>query len=215
LLFALKALMSSRLWRLAPALALLVACQSSPLLLSPSDVRPMPGLYDSKVDKGLSFNALKAQADAGDKHAQNQVGATYGAEQPDKALPYYRLAAAQGLAVAQCNLGYMHLIGQATARDPAQAAQWFGRCAQQGHFMGQFALGRMYLDGMGVPKDARRAEQWWLLSAAQGHLDSQRALRLLYTQGAEGFAPQPQQAALWAERVAAGVMSGKPWKEAR
>lgn len=211
--------MSSRLWRLGPVLALLVACQSSPTSSSsipaPSDVHPVPGLYDSKVDKGLSFNALKAQADAGDKHAQNQVGATYGAEQPDKALPYYRLAAAQGLAVAQCNLGYMHLIGQATARDLPQAVQWFGRCAQQGHFMGQFALGRLYLDGMGVPKDARRAEQWWLLSAAQGHLDSQRALRLLYQRGAEGFAPDAKQAALWAERVQAGVMSGKPWKDVR
>lgn len=207
--------MSSRLLRFAPLLCLLAACQSSPPLLSPSDVRPVPGLYDSKVDKGLSFNALKAQADAGDKHAQNQVGATYGASEPDKALPYYRLAAAQGLAVAQCNLGYMHLTGQATPVDLAQAVLWLGRCAQQGHFMGQFALGQLSLRGMGVPKDARRAEQWFLLSAVQGHLDSQRALRLLYTQGAEGFAPQPQQAALWAERVAAGVMSGKPWKEAR
>lgn len=161
--------------------AVLAACQATGPVPQPSDVRQLPGLYDSKVDKNLSFNALKAQADAGDKHAQNQVGATYGAEQPDKALPYYRLAAAQGLAVAQCNLGYMHLTGQATPRDLPQAVHWLGLCAQQGHFMGQFALGQLYLNGMGLPKDARRAEQWWLLSAAQGHLDSQRAAPALPT----------------------------------
>jgi TPR repeat protein len=49
-----------------------------------------------------------------------------------EALRLYRLAAAQGLAAAQSNLGYMYHMGQGVAPDRAEAIRWFRLAAAQG-----------------------------------------------------------------------------------
>ena len=129
--------------------AVLAACQATGPVPQPSDVRQLPGLYDSKVDKNLSFNAPSRPRPtrATSMHRTRSAPPT-APSSPTRPCPTTASAAAQGLAVAQCNLGYMHLTGQATPRDLPQAVHWLGLCAQQGHFMGQFALGQLYLNGM-------------------------------------------------------------------
>jgi TPR repeat protein len=50
-----------------------------------------------------------------------------------EAVRLYRLAAAQGHAAAQVNLGYMFQNGQGVARNRAEAIRWYRLAAAQGH----------------------------------------------------------------------------------
>jgi TPR repeat protein len=50
-----------------------------------------------------------------------------------EAVQLYRLAAAQGHALAQNNLGYMFSKGQGVAQDRAEAIRWYRLAAAQGH----------------------------------------------------------------------------------
>jgi TPR repeat protein len=78
------------------------------------------------------------------------------------------LAAAQGIAEAQLNLGLMYATGQGVAQDHAKAVDWFRLAAAQGHPGGQSNIGVAYAMGQGVPRDYIRAYMWWTLAAVSG-----------------------------------------------
>ena len=84
-----------------------------------------------------------------------------------EAVRWYRLAANQGNADAQGNLGAMLLNGQGVPQDHAEAIRWFRAAADQGNAFAQFNLGAMYLNGQGVPQDFTEAHTWFNLAAAQ------------------------------------------------
>ncbi len=70
-----------------------------------------------------------------------------------------RLAAAQGQAVGQTNLGVMYMNGQGVAKDDAEAARLYRLAAAQGNAAGQNNLGWMFGNGLGVAKDDAEAVQ--------------------------------------------------------
>jgi TPR repeat protein len=76
---------------------------------------------------------------AGSCFGQYVVGACYNfgcsgvAQDYAEAVRLYRLAADQGHAVAQSNLGYMFQHGQGVAQDRAEAIRWYRLAAAQGH----------------------------------------------------------------------------------
>jgi TPR repeat protein len=78
------------------------------------------------------------------------------------------MAAAQGNADAQFNLGLMYSIGQGVAQNYAEAAKLFHLAAVQGNADAQFNLGIMYDTGKGVAQDYVRAHMWLNLGAASG-----------------------------------------------
>jgi len=78
------------------------------------------------------------------------------------------LAAEQGEAFAQLNLGWMYDKGDGVPQDYAEAVKWYRLAAEQGHAKAQYNLGVMYAKGRGVPKDYVQAYMWFNLSAAQG-----------------------------------------------
>ena len=55
------------------------------------------------------------------------------AEDDAEAVRWYRLAADQGLAIAQNNLGWMYDNGEGVAEDDAEAVRWYRLAADQGH----------------------------------------------------------------------------------
>ena len=59
-------------------------------------------------------------------------------------MRWYRLAAEQGDADAQSNLGVMYDSGHGVPQDYAEAVRWYRRAAEQGDASAQFDLGRMY-----------------------------------------------------------------------
>ena len=77
------------------------------------------------------------------------------------------LAAEQGDAFAQGNLGVMYGTGEGVPQDYQEAVRWLRLAAKQGDAFAQFNLGVMYNNGEGVPQDYVRAHKWFNLGAAR------------------------------------------------
>ena len=74
-----------------------------------------------------------------------------------EAVKWYRLAAEQGDATAQYNLGIMYDNGQGVPQDYKEAIKWYRLAAEQGNAKAQYNLGAMYDNGEGVPQDYARS----------------------------------------------------------
>jgi len=84
---------------------------------------------------------------------------------PVKAAKLYRLAADQGLPIAQKVLGDLYASGAGVTADLAAACHWWGRAAMQGGSSeAQRDFGNCYLAGDGVPRSEMRALAWWLVA---------------------------------------------------
>ena len=86
-----------------------------------------------------------------------------------KQCKWYRLAAEQGIAIAQFNLGVMYRNGNGVPENDAEAVRWYRLAAEQGHAIAQSNLGVMYDSGEGVPENDVRAYIWYSVAAAQGN----------------------------------------------
>ena len=82
---------------------------------------------------------------------------------------WYRLAADQGVAAAQFNLGVSYADGEGVLKDDAEAARWYRLAADQGHAAAQFNLGIRYGKGEGVLKDSVLAHMWFNIAGANGY----------------------------------------------
>ena len=91
-----------------------------------------------------------------------------------EALRWYRLAADQGQASAQANLGVMYGYGQGVVQNYAEALRWFSLAADQGHAIAQADLGVMYAKGQGVAWDLISAHMWLNIAAASGNKTAER-----------------------------------------
>ena len=78
------------------------------------------------------------------------------------------LAAEQGDAEAQFNLGHMYRKGQGVRQDDKTALKWFRLAAEQGHAEAQLVLGAMYYGGYGVSQDYITAHVWANIAAVNG-----------------------------------------------
>ena len=59
-------------------------------------------------------------------------------------MKWYRAAAEQELADAQCNLGLCYQTGRGVEQSDREAVQWFIKAARQGNKMAQHNLGLHY-----------------------------------------------------------------------
>ena len=64
-----------------------------------------------------------------------------------------RMAAEQGNASAQCELGDCYSIGKGVAKDEVEAVKWYLKAAEQGSIRAHSILGYCYGNGKGVAKD--------------------------------------------------------------
>jgi len=79
-----------------------------------------------------------------------------------------RLAAEQGDAEAQADLGVMYRDGKGIPQDAVEATRWFRLAADQGNRGAQVNLGVMYLRGEGTSQDVVQAAMWHYLAAERG-----------------------------------------------
>ena len=84
-----------------------------------------------------------------------------------EAVRLYRLAADQGQASAQYNLGVMYDDGRGVPQDDAEAVRLYRLAAEQGDACAQSNLGVMYANGQGVPQDYVQAHMWYNLAASR------------------------------------------------
>ena len=82
------------------------------------------------------------------------------------------LAAEQGNADAQANLGFMYQTGQGVAQDYKTAVKWYTLAAEQGNAIAQTNLGFRYANGQGVAQDYVKAHMWYNIAAIDGNADA-------------------------------------------
>jgi TPR repeat protein len=85
---------------------------------------------------------------------------------------WFRLAADQGNATAQLNLGLLYAKGRGVSQDYREAENWFRLAADQGDATAQANLGLLYANGYGLPQDYVQAYFWFSRAAAQGLKDA-------------------------------------------
>lgn len=127
--------------------------------------------YDAPSASGMSADEL------------NNMGLAYQYGKDGKPQNYseaarcYRLAADQGHAAAQNNLGFCYHNGWGVSKDLGQAAMWYQRSAAQGNAWGQSNFGTCLEYGWGVSKNLPAAIDMYRRAAAQGHASAKKHLR--------------------------------------
>jgi len=173
------------------------------------------GLYSAGVQaKGGEhahggFQQSLAAALGGDAQAQYKVSWLYSqgrgvAVDHYKSIQWLEKAAAQGLAVAQYDLGQAWLGGYAGARaDSERGLEWLRKAAEQGHLRAQMSLARHYRLGLGgVPRDVARSNLWLKRAAEQGDTRAQQLLGVGLVQQEDGRTRSGDAGYAWLQRAA-------------
>lgn len=113
-----------------------------------------------------------------------------------EAAKWFRMAAEQGHAVAQNQLGYCYECGKGVLRDNREAVNWYMKSADQGDETAQYNLGACYAKGLGVQQGYEEAGKWITKSAEQGDATAQFNLGFLYREGL-GVPSDVRQAFKW------------------
>ena len=208
---------------LAPALAG-AALVSVALVLSAASAEAQQRYEDGMTayeagDFTRAARIWEPLAAAGDETAQYSLGKLYETGNMDlqrdygRAVEWYRLASAQGVAAAQNNLGLMYAQGRGVARDATRAAELWSSAAKKNHPMAQFNLGLAYFRGEGLPEDKAEAGAWFRRAADLGLPDAQYALGQILLHGLTAEADR-EQALAWYQ-LAAAQGHGKAKEQAR
>ncbi|MCG8593354.1 MAG: SPOR domain-containing protein [Kiloniellales bacterium] len=136
-----------------------------------------------------AYETWKPLAEAGDALAQFGLALIYerGSEtipqDLDAAVRWYELAAVQGVAAAQNNLGHMYSQGLGVQEDKARAVELWREAAKAGHSTAYYNLGLAYFRGDGTQKNEIEATQWFAQAADAGLKDGQFAIGEMYRLG--------------------------------
>mmetsp|Transcript_17922 Transcript_17922/g.61577 ORF Transcript_17922/g.61577 Transcript_17922/m.61577 type:complete len:370 (+) Transcript_17922:68-1177(+) len=162
----------------------------------------------SRLEKHVDRGHPEAQMMRADTYrsvvykSQDDESALEETDASEKALKLYQLAAAQGHAGAQMQLGLSYHHGDGVAQSPETAASWYFQAAKQQYPHAQLYLGLLFFDGHGVQQSFEESVRWLHLAAAQGLPDAYYTLGVCYAQG-KGVAKNDAEALIWFQRAAA------------
>jgi TPR repeat protein len=135
-------------------------------------------------------------ASLGDPVAQNELGIMHFEQKGGlimaRGVDYFRRAAEQQCAEAQCNLAYCYASGFCIDKDPAEAARWYQRAAYRGNAEGMASLGYCYAKGFGVAADRTKAVSLLQSAAACNHSDAKRYIREISGSNTDLFIKPPK-----------------------
>ncbi len=161
-------------------------------------------------------------AEQGDAKAQYKLGESYhqwnevsfvphndtndtrrkSAEADAKAInDWYRKAAVQGYAPAQCALGMAYYTGEGVQQDYSEAVTWYRKAVEQGDVEAQCGLGYAYYNGHGATKDYAEAANLFRKAAEQGEAEAQFMLAVAYRKG-HGVTKDEIESEKWVHRAA-------------
>ena len=117
------------------------------------------------------------------------------------AMQWYRLAADQGDATAEDDIGEFYYYGHGVRVDYGQALSWYQLSAAKGNATAEDGIGALYARGQGVDKNYAQALTWFRQAAAQHNGDAENWIGYFY---AHGFAVplDMNQAQSWYARAA-------------
>ena len=151
--------------------------------------------------------ALPASLQAGEATAAEANAAAYSATRlldlPRASVGplSLRLAAANGNASAEFEVGARFAEGKGPSQDFKAAARWYQRSASRGFAQAQYRLGTLYERGLGVPSDLARASVWYRRAAEQGNVTAMHNFAVL-SAGSAATAPDYGTAARWFQEAA-------------
>jgi hypothetical protein len=153
-----------------------------------------------RVEEQVRQAAAKTQVeDALKKGKADELDAKVYAD----AISLFRIAADQGNADAQVNMGSFYENGRGVTQDYVEAMRWYRRAADQGDRDGQVAVGLLYEYGRGVTLDYVEAMSWCRKAADQGDRNAQNLIGTLYSNGL-GVPRDLQQAGQWFSKARGG-----------
>jgi TPR repeat protein len=136
---------------------------------------------DARAGLGLGCAAPRSQAAAWFGIGAGQLSPrSLRPHDPVAAVRWFRAAAEQGNAEAQCSLGWCYANGEGVPRDEVEAVRWYRLAAEQGQPSAQINLGWMYERGRGVGQDYGEARRWYSRSAERGNAHAQCNLGEMY-----------------------------------
>lgn len=171
-------------------------------------------------DDVAALRFFRQAAEAGRAAAQNNYAAFLAtgrggvAVDVDRAVEWYRKAAAQGNSLAQSNLCIRYGEGQGVEKDLDEALRLCRLAAAQDHPKAFDRLGWMYQFGLGVAVDLAEAFRYYERSAKLGDANGQNNLGYLYEQG-WGVNRDLQQALYWYRQAAAQRFATAEWNLGR
>jgi TPR repeat protein len=126
----------------------------------------------------------------------------YGVPQslPD-AIKWFRLAAEQGHAKAQCILGYCYTEGLGVCQNSSEAVRWLRLSAEKDYSEAQYLLALKYMMGIGVAKDMNEMCRWLKRASEWGEDRAQYNFGVALVTG-QGIQQDLVQAHLWFSLVA-------------
>ena len=139
--------------------------------------------FEVFADDARSVQLARESAAAGCKYGQCALGWLHssgrgGLEQDHaKAFEEFRLAAAQGLEQAQCQLGNMVMFGLGVDVEYAEALRLYGQAAEQGYAEAYCRIAHCYEHGYGVVADRAEALRLYQRSMAGGYKGAEFKLK--------------------------------------
>ena len=128
------------------------------------------------AQKSSEKNSRYGQLALGELYFSGRLGVV---QDYDKAVALFRLAAAQGLDMAQWRLGYMYFRGYGVAQDYTEALQLYQLAAVQGYPTALFEVAECYYWGRGVSINDAEAIHWYKRAQAVDHWGAEDRLRRL------------------------------------
>ena len=119
----------------------------------------------------------------------------------DSAAKHFALAAKQGNAEAQYNLGVCYEYGEGVENDMKEAVKWYRKAAEQGFTDALNNLGACYANGNGVENDMKEAVKWFRKAAEQNDAVAQFNLGVSYEKG-DGVEKDMNEALNWYRKAA-------------
>jgi len=113
-----------------------------------------------------------------------------------EAMRWYRIAADQGNARANYNIGVLYERGWGVTQDYAETMRWYRKAAEQGDVFAQFNIGGLYTNGWGVAQNDAEATRWYRKAADQGYAPGQLNVGVAYVHG-WGVAEDDAEAMRW------------------
>lgn len=108
-----------------------------------------------------------AQAVSGEE-ANRRGDAAYDRKDYAEAMRWYRIAANEGYALGEANIGFLYAKGFGVQQDFKESVRWYLMAAEHGQVEAQHNLGLKYANGQGVAQDMAQARYWMEKSAAGG-----------------------------------------------
>ena len=134
-----------------------------------------------KENELLLFTAEKGDVRAMHDFANNLINSEFIDVDVERALYWFRLAAAEGYGRAANQIGHIYYEGVGAVEvDYMLAMEWFQKASDYGNVFSTSNLGLFYQYGLGVKKDYEKALEYYRSSALKGDLKSFERLGDLY-----------------------------------